>query len=112
MTSSTCPPVSVAREIEAPAEQLFGVLARSANHPLIDGSGMLREATADVVLSRVGDVFTIRMHNDEMGDYEMSNHVVEFELNRRITWEPVMTAATRAKDQAEIGDKGHQRWGY
>jgi hypothetical protein len=112
MTSSTCPPVSVAREIEAPAEQLFGVLARSANHPLIDGSGMLREATADVVLSRVGDVFTIRMHNDEMGDYEMSNHVVEFELNRRITWEPVMTAATRAEDQAEIGDKGHQRWGY
>ncbi|MGD0068460.1 MAG: hypothetical protein ABSB76_34145, partial [Streptosporangiaceae bacterium] len=29
-----------------------------------------------------------------------------------ITWEPVMTAATRAEDQAEIGDKGHQRWGY
>src|ERR1035437_8525161 len=92
MTSQTCPPVSVSRKIEAPVEKLFGLLARSTNHPLVDGSGMLREAPSDVVLTGVGDVFAMRMHNDEMGDYEMSNHVVEFELNRRITWEPVMTA--------------------
>ena len=65
----------------------------SANHPLIDGSGMLREAPSDVVLSRVGDVFTMKMHNDEMGDYEMSNQVVEYELNRRIGWEPVLPSA-------------------
>ncbi len=71
----TCDPVSVSRTIEAPADKLFGLLTHSANHPLIDGSGMLREAPSDVVLSRVGDVFAMRMHNDEMGDYEMSNHV-------------------------------------
>ena len=65
-----------------------------------------------MVLSRVGDVFAIRMHNDEMGDYEMSNHIVEFEVNRRITWEPVMTAATRAEDQADLGDKADHRWSY
>jgi hypothetical protein len=112
MTSQTCPPVSVSRKIEAPAEKLFGLLARSANHPLVDGSGMLREAPSDVVLTGVGDVFAMRMHNDEMGDYEMSNHVVEFELNRRITWEPVMTAATRAEDQADLGDKADHRWSY
>src|ERR1035437_1797774 len=112
MTSQTCPPVSVSRKIEAPVEKLFGLLARSANHPLVDGSGMLREAPSDVVLTGVGDVFAMRMHNDEMGDYEMSNHVVEFELNRRITWEPVMTAATRAEDQADLGDKADHRWSY
>jgi hypothetical protein len=44
---------------------------------------MLREAPRDVVLSGVGDVFAMKMHNDEMGDYEMSNEVVEYELNRR-----------------------------
>ena len=34
--------VSVSRRIEAPAERLFALLADSANHPLIDGSGMVR----------------------------------------------------------------------
>ncbi len=34
--------VSVSRRIEASAEQLFVLLADSANHPLIDGSGMVR----------------------------------------------------------------------
>jgi hypothetical protein len=112
MTDQTCPPVSVSRTIEASAETLFGVLTRSANHPLIDGSGMLREAVGDVTLTGVGDVFAIRMHNDEMGDYEMSNHVAEFELNRRISWDPIMTAATRAEDQAGLGHGASQRWSY
>jgi hypothetical protein len=112
MTNATCPPVSVSRTIEAPAEKLFGLLAHSANHPVIDGSGMLREAPSDVVLCRVGDVFPMKMHNDEMGDYEVSNHVVEYELNRRIGWEPVLAAASREEDKAEIGDRGEHRWSY
>ena len=112
MTGETCPPVSVSRKIEAPAEKLFALLTQSASHPLIDGSGMLREAPADVRLSRVGDVFEMKMHNGEMGDYEMNNHVVEYELNRRIGWEPVLKASSRDEDQAEIGESGQQRWSY
>ena len=112
MTSQTCPPVSVSRTIEVPAEKLFGILAHSARHPLIDGSGMLREVPRDVVVSGVGDVFVMKMHNDEMGDYEMSSEVVEYEPNRRIGWEPVMTAATREEDQSSIGDKAGHRWSY
>ena len=83
MTGDTCQPVSVSRTIEAPADKLFELLAHPASHPLIDGSGMLREGSGGVI-SSVGDVFTMRMHNDEMGDYEMANHVVEYEPNRRI----------------------------
>jgi uncharacterized protein YndB with AHSA1/START domain len=112
MTGQTCPTVSVSRTIEAPAEKLFGILAHSARHPLIDGSGMLREAPRDVVMSGGGDVFVMKMHNDEMGDYEMSNEVVEYALNRRIGWEPFMTAATREEDQANIGDKAGHWWSY
>lgn len=112
MTDGTCQPVSVSRTIEAPAEKLFGLLTHSANHPLIDGSGMLREAPSDVVLSRVGEVFPMKMHNGEMGDYEMSNYVVEYELNRRIGWEPVLAAASREEDQADIGDRAEHRWSY
>jgi hypothetical protein len=65
MTDQTCPPVSVSRTIEAPAEKLFGLLAHPASHPLIDGSGMLTEAPSDVVVSQVGDVFPMKMHNAE-----------------------------------------------
>jgi len=30
----------------------------------------------------------LRRYFSEFSDYEMANHVVEYELNRRITWEP------------------------
>jgi hypothetical protein len=112
MTDQACQPVSVSRTIEAPTEKLFGLLAHSANHPLIDGSGMLTAAPFDVVLSKVGDVFPMKMHNAEMGDYEMANYVVEFEPDRRIGWEPVLTAASREEDQDDIGDPGQQRWSF
>ena len=111
MTGDTCQPVSVSRTIGVPAGKLFDFLADPANHPLIDGSGMLREASGGVI-SRVGDVFTMKMHNDEMGDYEMSNYVVELEPGRRLGWEPVLAAASRPEDQADIGDRSEHRWSY
>ena len=111
MSSDTCHPISVSRTIEAPAGQLFDVLARPASHPLIDGSGMLREGSGGVIAA-VGDVFTMTMHNDEMGEYEMANHVVEYEPSRRIAWEPVLKAASRPEDQASIGHRAEHRWSY
>ena len=111
MTGDTTQPVSVALKIEAPADKLFDFLAHPVNHPLIDGSGMLREAS-DEVISGVGDVFAMKMHNDEMGDYEMSNYVVEYEPNRRISWEPVLRAASRPEDQQDIGERSEHRWTY
>jgi hypothetical protein len=111
MTDDASPPVRVSRTIEAPADALFAFLAQPANHPLIDGSGMLREGSGPVIAG-VGDVFTMTMHNDEMGDYEMSNHVVEYELNRRIGWEPVLRAASRPEDQAGIGERADYSWSY
>ncbi len=112
MTYESCPPVSVSRTIGAPAGKLFGILARPASHPLIDGSGMLREATSDAVLSGVGDVFTMKMHNDEMGDYEMFNHVVQYEPDRQIGWEPALKEASREEDQEAIGDRAEHRWSF
>jgi len=111
MTGDTCEPVSVSRTIDVPAQELFDFLARPANHPLIDGSGMLREGSGGLIAG-VGDVFTMKMHNDEMGDYEMSNHVVEYEPSRRIGWEPVLKTASRPEDQADIGDRSEHRWAY
>src|ERR1700683_2328255 len=112
MTAGTLPPVSVSRRIQAPAAELFAVLADPARHPGIDGSGMLREAGGTALISGGGAVFSMSMHNAEMGDYEMSNLVVEYEQDRRIGWEPVLKAATRPEDQDGIGDHGGPRGGF
>jgi hypothetical protein len=103
--------VSVSRRIEAPAERLFALLADSADHPLIDGSGMVREPAPAVRLSRVGDAFLMNMHHDEFGDYQMRNEVVEYEAGRRLVWEPVRVAAS-PEEQEDIGDPPRYRWGY
>ncbi len=112
MTTISCQPVSVTRTIKAASEELFAFLADPARHPEIDGSGMLRRAVSSSPIGGLGDTFVMSMHNDEMGDYEITNHVVEYERNRRIGWEPVLSAASRSEDQAEIGDRGQHRWIY
>lgn len=112
MTTTGSDTVSVSRRIEAPAAQLFALLSDPASHPSFDGSGMVRDGRGNRPVSGVGDVFTMKMHNEEMGDYEMSNHVVEYVPNERIVWQPVMSAATRPEDIAAIGDSARQRWGY
>jgi uncharacterized protein YndB with AHSA1/START domain len=103
--------VSVSRQIDASAERLFALLADSANHPLIDGSGMVREPAPAVRLSRTGDAFLMNMHHDEFGDYQMRNEVVEYETGRRLAWEPARVAAS-PEEQEEIGDPARYRWGY
>ena len=112
MTDDKCKPISVSRRIQAPAGDVFKVLADPTRHPDIDGSGMLRQAVSDTVISAIGDSFTMRMRNAEMGDYEITNYVVEYELDRRIGWEPVLSAASRPEDAADIGDRAGHRWSY
>ncbi len=104
--------VCVTRTIPAPAERIFAVLADPARHPEIDGSGMVRAARSSHPPLALGDVFVMAMHNDEMGDYEMTNYVVECEPDRRIAWEPVMSRASREEDRADIDNPAHHRWGY
>jgi hypothetical protein len=100
-----CPPVEVSRRINAAAEAIFEILADPGRHTDLDGSGMLRGALTDSVVTGVGDVFVLKMYFSELGgDYEMENHVVEYELNRRITWEP---------QRHDIDEPGWgQRWGF
>jgi hypothetical protein len=81
-------PVVVSRRICAPAHDIFGMLASPARHQDMDGSAMLRGAVSATMITGVGDVFVMRMHFSRLGDYEMNNHVVEYEQDRRIGWEP------------------------
>jgi hypothetical protein len=100
--------VRVSKRIGAPAAVIFRVLADPARHLELDGSGMLRGAATTAPVSGVGDVFIVKMYFSELGDYEMNNHVVEFELDRRISWEP---EPGRGHPDAAAGQDG-SRWGH
>jgi uncharacterized protein YndB with AHSA1/START domain len=104
--------VSVSRQIEAPAERLFALLADSANHPLIDGSGMVRQPAPAVTLSGTGDTFLMNMHHDEMGDYQMRNLVVEYQAGRRLVWEPVRVEDASPGRGETLGESARYRWGF
>jgi uncharacterized protein YndB with AHSA1/START domain len=106
------PSISVWRDIDAPAHELFNYLARPAEHTTIDGSGMLRGTDDRHAVSGIGDVFEMKMFNDQLGEYVMENHVVEFEPDRRIAWEPVMKATDKPEFQSRVGDRAHHRWGW
>jgi len=108
-----CKPVEVSRRIEAPAARIFEILADPDRHVDIDGSDMLRGAVSKDVISGVGDVFSMKMYFEPLGDYVMINHVVEYEPDRRIGWEPAPGDAASAQGGAfAIGVPAGQRWSF
>ena len=113
MSDDEYQPVAVSRRICAPAHEIFQVLANPVRHPEFDGSESLRGAGSTSAISGVGDVFVMKMHFSHLGDYEMNNHVVEYEQDRRIGWEPEAgrghpSAAPLSSEPTRWG----QRWSY
>ena len=105
--------VSVSRSIAAPAAKIFQVLADPANHPALDGSGMLREAPGQPVPSRVGDTFMMAMYLPELGNYLMLNRITAFERDRRIAWEPTPGDAAASQNAGlPLGASQGYNWGY
>ncbi|MGW0803289.1 hypothetical protein [Nonomuraea sp. NPDC002799] len=100
--------VPARRRPGAPAGDIFRILADPGRHPALDGSGMLRRGLSDAVVAGVGDVFVMRMHVERYGDYEMNNHVVEYEQDRRIGWEP--RPGRGHPDAATPGTAWGHRW--
>ncbi len=82
--------VSVDRTIEAPAASIFAVVADASRHPEIDGSGALVKPKPGAPEHlTLGSTFGMSM---KMGvPYTMSNTVIEFEQDRRIAWQTVLS---------------------
>jgi len=103
--------VAVSRRIEAPAAELFAILADPRRHTELDGSGMLRGAVTETPVTGVGDVFVVRMYYLPVGgDYQMNNHVVEYQQDRLIAWEPESGKGHPAEATPEA--RWGQRWSY
>jgi hypothetical protein len=102
----------VSRTINASAGKLFALLADTSNHPIIDGSSMVRDARPGVVIERVGDSFEMGMYREDLGNYEMRNFVVEYVDGRRLVWEPIPAALSGPDDKTEDFEPGHYLWGF
>jgi uncharacterized protein YndB with AHSA1/START domain len=80
--------ITVSGVVDAPVERVFALLADPDRHRDLDASGMIRHSETHLAITEVGDVFTMAMHNESMGDYEIDNHVVVYEPDRAIGWAP------------------------
>lgn len=76
--------VSASREIAAPAERIFDLIADPSQQPRWDGNDNLAEAAPGQRVRHTGDVFTMKLTLGSIRE----NHVVEFEEGRRIAWRP------------------------
>lgn len=80
--------ITVSGVVDAPVERVFALLADPDRHRDLDASGMIRHSETHLAITEVGDVFTMAMHNQMMGEYEIDNHVVVYEPDRAIGWAP------------------------
>ena len=71
-------------EIDAPAQVIFDLLIQPRRHAEIDASQSVQGIIKGPERLALGDTFKVRM---KVGvSYWVTNKVVEFEPNRRITW--------------------------
>ncbi|NEE00789.1 SRPBCC family protein [Phytoactinopolyspora halotolerans] len=77
--------VSASREISAPAEHIFELIADPAQQPRWDGNDNLAEAPGGQRIRAVGDMFTMTLTRTGA---VRENHVVEFDEGRLVAWRP------------------------
>ncbi len=78
--------VIVERFVQAPAGEIFSILADPSRHREIDGSGTLRDAVGGSTRLALGSRFGMDMQAGP-APYRMVNEIVEFETDRRIAWQ-------------------------
>jgi uncharacterized protein YndB with AHSA1/START domain len=76
--------VSASREVAAPSERIFELIAEPSQQPRWDGNDNLTEAAPGQRVRTVGDVFAMTTTKGNVRE----NHVVEFDEGRRIAWKP------------------------
>ena len=82
--------LSATTVIDAPAEDVFAVLADPAKHAAIDGTGWVCEPVDRKALTEAGQIFRMGMYhpNHPNKTYEMANRIVVFDRPSTIAWKP------------------------
>ncbi|MDT7576245.1 MAG: hypothetical protein QOH17_2578 [Pseudonocardiales bacterium] len=101
--------LSATKVIDAPAETIFELLADPNRHADLDGAGFVKGPEGDTPpIGGIGQVFTMNMHQDGIGDYRMVNTVTAYVPGARIGWGPTMDPTCDAAQQFEgVAVTGH-----
>lgn len=100
--------LTASKVINAPAEDIFALLADPNRHTDLDGAGMLRGLEGDTPpIAAVGQAFTMNMHQDDLGDYRMVNTVTAYMPVGRIGWGPQIDPTCELAEKLELDVKGH-----
>jgi uncharacterized protein YndB with AHSA1/START domain len=81
--------VSATRVIDAPVESVFALLADTARHAAIDGTGWVRASADGETLTAAGQVFRMSMYHPQHPDriYVTANQVNVFDPPNAIAWQ-------------------------
>jgi uncharacterized protein YndB with AHSA1/START domain len=85
--------ISVERIIEAPAQQIFALIADAGKHPSFDGSGTVDHSALSSQPLTLGSKFGMSMRGRPESlflPYRTTNTVIEYEADRRIAWQTTM----------------------
>ncbi len=75
-------------EINAPAQKIFDFISNPANHPFMDGSGMVRGSVRGGSQLYLGAKFGMKMKYAV--PYFIKNQVVEFQEGKVIAWQHLL----------------------
>lgn len=76
--------VSASREVAAPPDRIFELIADPTQQPRWDGNDNLARPVTTERIQSVGDVFSMETTKGNVRD----NYVVELDEGRRIAWKP------------------------
>lgn len=85
--------ISVERIIDAPAGQIFALIADAGKHSSFDGSGTVDHSAESTQPLTLGSRFGMSMRGRRESlflPYRTTNTVIEFEADRRIAWKTTM----------------------
>jgi uncharacterized protein YndB with AHSA1/START domain len=97
--------VSASREIAAPADKIFELIADPSQQPRWDGNDNLAEADAGQRVQAAGDVFTMVLTMGVLRD----NHVAEFDEGRLIAWRPSEQGKETARSPVAMAARTRRR---
>lgn len=100
--------VTVVTDAAIPA--LFDFLTIPSNQVRMDGSKTLHALTGSTRITKVGDVFPMRVEFPDRAAYDIENHIVAFVPDVQIAWMPARRGeppiGVRWDWQFDIGPKG------
>lgn len=85
--------VSVTVVTDAAIPLLFDFLTYPANHVRIDGSRTLHAVKGTSRITKVGDIFAMRVEFPGVPAYDVDNHVVAYTPDVQIAWMPARPGA-------------------